>query len=226
MGGRVEMRDNAPMSDVDEAAPPRRARSYMPPFRVLPGFLAPAETAQLLDYAAANEAAFRATKVGVAGKGRVDPSFRISRACSEVGETGPLLARKLKQIGPDLTAALKVTPFEVSRVELQLVAHGDGAYYRRHIDTQTAVDVENVRVLSGVFYLNRQPRGFAGGALRLYAIGGDEIRFVDVEPAHNSLVVFPAWAPHEVMPVSCPSGAFMDSRFAVNCWLHKRRIDG
>ena len=80
---------------------------------------------------------------------------------------------------------------------------------------------KNIRALSGVYYLHRAPKGFSGGALRFYAIG-DANRFVDVEPVHNSLLVFPSWAPHEVMPISCPTGAFMDSRFAVNCWLHRR----
>ena len=215
------MRDNRPMSDVDEAAATRPARSYMPPFRVLTDFLAPADAARLLDYAAANEAAFTATQVGVGGKGRVDPSFRVSRACRDLGESGPLLERRLREIGLALTAELKVTPFEISQVELQLVAHGDGAFYRRHIDTQTAADVTDIRALSGVYYLHREPRAFTGGALRLYAIG-DDTRFVDVEPMHNTLLVFPAWAPHEVRPVSCPSGEFMGSRFAVNCWLRKR----
>jgi hypothetical protein len=222
MGGPREMRDNVRMSDVEGAAPPRFARSYLPPFRALSDFLAPADVARLLDYAEANEAAFTPTQVGVGGKGRVDTSFRVSRACRDLGETSLLLTERLKAVAPELVADLKMTPFETSRVELQLVAHGDGAFYRRHIDTQTTSDTQNLRVLSGVYYLNRAPKRFSGGALRFYAIG-DEGRFVDVEPVHNTLVVFPAWVPHEVLPVSCPSGDFMDSRFAVNCWLHRRR---
>jgi Rps23 Pro-64 3,4-dihydroxylase Tpa1-like proline 4-hydroxylase len=80
-------------------------------------------------------------------------------------------------------------------------------------------------VLSGVYYFHRRPRAFTGGELRLYAIG-DPDRFVDIEPTHNTLLVFPSWAPHEVRPVSCPTGQFMDSRFAINCWLHARRPPG
>jgi len=185
----------------------------------------PEETAALLGHAAASQAEFTATVVGVGARGRVDPSARISLASRTLGEVGPALARRLKAAAPDLVAALKMSAFEISRVELQLVAHGDGAFYRRHIDTQTTGDVENIRVLSAVYYLHRTPKRFTGGALRLHAIG-DEARFADVEPAHNTLVAFPAWAPHEVMPVSCPSGEFMDSRFAVNCWLHKKRGPG
>jgi Rps23 Pro-64 3,4-dihydroxylase Tpa1-like proline 4-hydroxylase len=210
------------MTDVEGAAPARPQRSYMPSFRVLPEFLAPDEAARLLDYAEANAAAFKPTEVGARDKARIDPSLRVSSSLRGLGPTGPLLKGKLEDMAGDLTAALRMSPFTVSSVELQLVAHGDGAFYRRHIDTGTATDLSSIRVLSGVYYLHRAPKRFAGGALRLYAIG-DADRFVDVEPLHNSLLVFPSWAPHEVMPVSCPSGAFMDSRFAVNCWLRMRR---
>ena len=133
-----------------------------------------------------------------------------------------MLRARALELAPDLIAGLRLTPFEISKVELELVAHGDGAFYARHIDTAMSGSAEHVRVLSAVYYLHRQPRAFDGGALRLYAIG-DDSRFVDVEPASNTLVAFPSWAPHEVRPVSCPSGRFGDSRFAVNIWLRKRR---
>ena len=114
-----------------------------------------------------------------------------------------------------------LTAFEVSQVELELMAHGDGAFYKRHLDTQTGGDARSRRLVSGVYYFNHRPKAFSGGALRLYAIGDDD-RFIVIEPVHNSLLVFPSWAPHEVMPVSCPSKAFVDSRFAVNCWLRRK----
>jgi SM-20-related protein len=78
-------------------------------------------------------------------------------------------------------------------------------------------------VLSGVYYFHAEPKAFTGGALRLYAIGGQGERYVDIEPTHNSLLMFPSWAPHEVMPVRCPSRRFVDSRFAINCWVHRAK---
>jgi Rps23 Pro-64 3,4-dihydroxylase Tpa1-like proline 4-hydroxylase len=118
-----------------------------------------------------------------------------------------------------LLAELKMSASELSRFETELVAHGDGAFYARHIDTQMqAQDRPGIRVLSGVYYFHRLPKAFSGGALRLYGFGAG---FVDIEPTHNSLLVFPSWARHEVRPVSCPSGAFMDSRFAINCWVYR-----
>jgi SM-20-related protein len=46
---------------------------------------------------------------------------------------------------------------------------------------------------------------------------------VAVEPEHNRLVAFPAFVPHEVVPISCPGNAFADRRFSINCWLHRAR---
>ena len=65
----------------------------------------------------------------------------------------------------------------------------------------------------------RQPCGFSGGTLRIYPLTG--AGHIDIAPVHNSLLVFPSFVQHEVMPVACPSRHFMDSRFAVNCWFRK-----
>ena len=61
---------------------------------------------------------------------------------------------------------------EKADVELELVAHNDGAFYARHIDTATGEDSNQVRVLSGVYYFHAKPKAFTGGALRLFAIRG------------------------------------------------------
>ena len=129
---------------------------------------------------------------------------------------------------PSLISQLRVTPFDAPNLETELVAHGDGAFYKRHVDTQTPrhPEVNGIRVLSGVYYFHAEPKAFTGGELRLYALGGKSgENFVDIEPVNNSLLVFPAWAPHEVRPVSCPSKRFIDSRFAINCWLRRQKLD-
>lgn len=99
---------------------------------------------------------------------------------------------------PELLRALGMRPFTRSHVQVELVAHGDGASYARHIDTVTG---------------SVQPQG----PRRLHALMGDKI--TDIEPAHDLMVAFPSWMPHEVMPVSVPGGRFEDSRFAMNIWL-------
>ena len=194
--------------------------SIAPPHCVVRDFL-PAETvAALLDFAQHHETEFEPTGVGDAAV--LDPTIRVSHGLRRIRPFRPVLTECLLQAAPALIAGLRMTPFEVSRVELQLVAHGDGAFYAPHIDLEIGGHAEHLRVLSGVYYFHREPKAFSGGALRLHAIA-DESRFIDIEPVHNTLLAFPAWAPHQVRPVSVPSGAFMDARFAINCWLWRRR---
>ena len=45
--------------------------------------------------------------------------------------------------------------------------------------------------------------------------------FADIEPETDSLVAFPSWLRHEVLPVRIPSAAWADGRFTINCWLHR-----
>jgi SM-20-related protein len=199
-------------------------RSVMPPYLVLRDFLDEATVAGLLDDTLSRQSDFTPTRLGPA---EVNPSVRVSTGLRQLGAYRQILNAKILDLVPQLIAQLQVTPFQAHRVETELVAHGDGAFYKRHIDTQTTHynEVDQIRVLSGVYYFNVEPKGFTGGALRLYAIGGDGDCAADIEPVRNSLLVFPSWAPHEVMPVNCRSKRFADSRFAINCWVHCKKPD-
>jgi len=206
---------------IDSAnAPSSLGTGLMLPHLVLHDFLDAETVAGLLDFAAAHEADFYSTKVR---SGRVNPAMRVSKGIRELGQYRALLKAKIINTLPMLVTRLRVNAVDEPGVELELVAHGDGAFYKRHIDTQTASERERIRVVSGVYYFHAQPKAFTGGALRLYAVGGAGDAFIDVAPQHNSLLVFPSWAPHEVMPVSCPSQRFTDSRFAINCWVYTKK---
>jgi len=67
------------------------------------------------------------------------------------------------------------------------------------------------------------PKAFSGGVLRLHSLAasGHQGTFVDIPPDYDTLVFFPSMFPHEVLPVKSPSGKFMDSRFAINCWIYQ-----
>jgi Rps23 Pro-64 3,4-dihydroxylase Tpa1-like proline 4-hydroxylase len=120
-----------------------------------------------------------------------------------------------------------MTPIVAEKLEVEMIAHGDGGFYGRHVDLNPHREAETIRALSGVYYFHTRPRAFTGGELRLYpSATGATDTFIDVEPAHNSFAVFPSWLTHEVMPVRCPSGRFADSRFSVNCWVHIARKPG
>ena len=205
----------------EQAAP---GRSLMPPYLILRSFLPEDTASDLLEFALAQEKGFSQTMTGRAGEGALRPNIRVSVSTRELGAFRPLLRDKLRSLVPELVARLRATPVNNPSFEIELVAHNDGAFYTRHIDTQTASDRDHIRVLSAVYYFHAEPKAFSGGALRLYAIGDpSQQAFVDVEPERNMLLVFPAWAPHEVMPIDCPSKRFADSRFAINCWVYRKR---
>ena len=209
---------------VKRTAPPE----LMPPYRVYRGFLDTTTHASLLAWTIENEAKFETSLIeGNKDGERYDPSLRTSLRVSDFGSVKAVLGRRLMDFVPTLITDLGVTPFEPSGAELELVANNDGAFFKRHIDTLMAGGRKaSDRILSAVYYFHSEPKGFSGGALRLFSFGtkeGDN-NFVDVQPEQNILVAFPSWASHEVLPVRCPSNLFSDSRFNVNCWVHRHSI--
>ncbi|WP_329012262.1 2OG-Fe(II) oxygenase [Streptomyces sp. NBC_00690] len=108
-----------------------------------------------------------------------------------------------------------------------LNVHNDGDFYGPHQDCTH--DFQPDRVLTFVYYLNRSPRPFQGGDLRVYDISlpvssegkatWESRTWRDYEPQHDSIVFFRPSAWHEVRPVSCPSKQHEDSRFAINGWM-------
>lgn len=194
----------------------------MTPYLRQADFLPPHDHAALLDWTMANLSRF--SPAGLAGN-IVDPAVRRALTLRDLGPHHDLLEGHVRAAVPDWIAALRVTPFAISEVELELAAHNDGAHFLLHSDTYTRDQpARGDRMLSAVYYFHQEPQGFSGGCLRLHRIGaspGDT--GIDVPPAQNSLVVFPSWAPHEVLRVDCPSGDLVNSRFAVNCWVYRAR---
>ena len=204
----------------DQAA----ARGRMPPLHIYPDFLASGDHQALLAWALSHEASFAPSRLdGDVYNAERRSSVSLSKSAGKAWR-GALEAR-IDALAPRLFADAGVAPFAIVK-ELEMVAYQDGSRFKPHIDVLTGATrhARRDRVLSGVYYFHREPRGFSGGALRLFAFGaeGDDV-YVDVPPEQNSFVLFPSWVRHEVREVSCPSGQFADSRFAVNCWLCRAR---
>ena len=138
-----------------------------------------------------------------------------------------LLSRRLYLSLPDLFGMAGMQAFPVSRIELELVVYRDGAYFRPHTDTKRLGEpAAEDRLITGVYYFHKEPKGFSGGALRLHRFGVSDPGpddYAEIEPQQNSLLVFPSWSIHEVTPVSTPSESLADARFAVNCWINRER---
>lgn len=83
------------------------------------------------------------------------------------------------------------------------------------------------RVLTYVYYFHREPKSFTGGELVIYDSKSENGYLVAakshkvIQPTNNTIIFFPSQCMHEVLPVSCPSEYFADSRFTINGWLRR-----
>jgi len=180
---------------------------------------------RLLEYARLNQHRFKEAKVGYADSGAVNPERRRSLKLKNFGELKVEIEGKIRSALPTLFEKLGSPPFVPFDIELELIAHGDGAFFALHKDTfgQTT-EAQSHRVISAVYYFHELPKAFSDGVLRLHPLAPDPSSnsHVDIEPLNDTLVFFPSWFPHEVTLVKCPSRRFEDSRFAINCWIHRK----
>lgn len=192
-------------------------------YTTIPKFLGAELNRELLDFADASRSNFLDTGVGVDSE--VHTATRVSKRLSDLREYREKIERRVLEKVPELLEQLRMSRFSPTGCEIELVAHEDGAFYRRHIDVFTDKSREklrNDRLLTVVYYLFRQPKMFSGGELRLYPIPSishkvDE--YIDVAPENDVAVAFSSWVPHEVRPIRCSAGQFRDARFAINCWV-------
>jgi SM-20-related protein len=121
----------------------------------------------------------------------------------------------LRERFPEISAAFPQMP-KSPEIEVQLTAHADGQFYKRHLDNGDPAS--ETRVLTFVWYFRMgETQQFTGGWL---VIDSPEIRYV-IDPDHNSMVVFPSGWWHEVMPTHMPSGDWKDARFTLNGWIRR-----
>jgi Rps23 Pro-64 3,4-dihydroxylase Tpa1-like proline 4-hydroxylase len=180
-------------------------------------FLSSSAADDLLAYAIANEQRFTPSGLHYSGEYSVNPAVRTSLRLDDFEPKATEFQAIFMPLVPQLAANLGLRAPTVHRVELELVAHGDGAFFARHLDNSLHAETQSRRFLSGTYYFHATPKAFDGGQLRLFASGAAAP--IEVDPVHNSLAVFPPWIVHEVTPVQCGSRRFADSRFSINVWL-------
>lgn len=196
----------------------------IPPYTLRGAVLSADEYASLLQWVLANEAALSPSLV----TGDVHrPSGRSARSFYGEAPWKPWLAQRIGALLPGILPELGMPPFAPSDFEIELVAYDDQCFIGRHRDTGTgATRHKRDRVVSMVYYLHREPRGFSGGALRLLPVApssAGEAAYADIVPVQNGLVAFPSWAIHEVLPVHVTSRRYEDARFAINVWAQRNQ---
>ena len=199
------------------------SRSLLPTISIIDNALSSELASAILEYATSHRDDFSPATIHRTGNAG-DLEFRSSMRCKAgLGPFEHAFAATMERMFPDLCVSTGTAPFTFSELETELVAHRDGDFYKEHIDIRRAEDGRpeaSPRVLTTVWYLNLVPKKFEGGHIRLRAIVGDETK--TIEPIHNRLIAFPAFAPHEVLPTSVPGNAFENARFAVNCWFRRK----
>lgn len=156
----------------------------------------------------------------------MDSSLRHSLCLKDLGGfADPIKAFVAAAAGPAIHA-LNLTEPRVEPKEFAITAYPDRGHISEHIDTRSGSD--RLRILSCVYYFSATPRPFSGGELRLYGFPkwaapgrAAPLPYLDIAPETDTLVIFPSWLRHEVRPVHAPSGAWADSRFTINCWIHR-----
>jgi SM-20-related protein len=190
----------------------------VPPHGCIRNWLGREAVERLLAYAEANEHLFKDSELA---KG-LDRTRRISRKLELGGDHKNEIVAKVQESLPVILETLRVKPF-IPKFEVELVAHGDGAFFALHYDTITY----RRRIISAVYYFHAMPKTFSGGVLRLHSMAAikQQGTFIDIPPECDTLVFFSSIFPHEVLPIKLPSARFLDSRFAINIWLSQRAED-
>jgi SM-20-related protein len=203
-----------------------------PPHSVTDDWLDASQVDKLLDWTLSQRGRFEPATLA---DGSVHPEARQALSLRDLGPCHDDFLALARVAASPWTQQLRVTPFQLHWVELELAAHNDGAHFVRHVDTFTGDRRGRLgdRLISAIYYFHRQPQGFTGGNLRLHGFAAPQAASaasaasvaptVDIAPRHNRLVVFPSWLPHEVLSVHCAGGNFADSRFAVNLWLTRNQ---
>jgi Rps23 Pro-64 3,4-dihydroxylase Tpa1-like proline 4-hydroxylase len=167
---------------------------------------------------------FVASGVYEEGRGRIDPSQRMSSVLPQPAAHRrlflPYVEEAVERCG--VAGVLGVDPIRLQRYELQVTHHGDGAFFKAHNDNGN--EINRYRTVSFVYYFHVEPKRFGGGSLLLFDADLEAERyssgsFTRIEPTNNSIVFFPSSAPHEVERVAVETGEPTDGRFSLNGWI-------
>lgn len=113
-----------------------------------------------------------------------------------------------------ITAALGARAFKPSKSISSCVCFKDGAFFKRHTDV--VYEQEGRRKLTYVYYLNSEPKRFAGGDLLMF--DGNRVT-ATIEATNGKVVVFQSHTAHEVSKVQLSPDGFGDARLTITGFI-------
>ena len=196
------------------------------PHVVVPNFLGTEATKRLLRYTEERRADFLPATIYSrdAGGAKLDLGARNCLRLADIGPFKPLIKQAVAAVLPEAMTALGILGAPTRAREIEMCAYGDATFFAPHIDTQKTGPR---RIVSCIYYFYHEPPRFSGGELRFHGWqslspgNAQASMMIDVHPRCDSLTIFPSWLYHEVRPIACPSGAWRDYRFAINCWGYR-----
>ena len=194
-----------------------QARTGPVPFVRTTDFLPARRCGELLAFTQANRTRFEPAIDGrQAEPSRPKALVELRLAAREVR---PWFEARLRDAFLEALSLLRMRDRREHAIKMSISAHPHGCFFAKHTDDAPA---PFPRTLNATYYFHRQPRRFCGGDLLLHDAAGDTETFTRIEPLHNSIVVFPAWAVHQTTAVETLGShgeEFGDSRFAIHGWL-------
>ena len=198
-----------------QALPEAPMRDRPPPFVRRTNFLPPERCQALFSLAFANRERFAPAVVG--GPRRVDPSARraLTERAVTAREVQPWFETPLRSAFREALPRMGMPEPSEYWVEMAMSAYLGGGFFAEHVDAGPCF---RTRRLSFAYYFHAEPRRFRGGELLLHD-GHGQPGFTRIEPQHNSIVFYPAWALHQITAVEGDFKDFRDARFAIHGWL-------
>ena len=191
------------------------------PHLILQDVLPPEQLAGLMAWTLANETRYEPR---VLARQVPDPDRFLCLKLNDLGPFARIFRDRIRKEYEAWTRSLRLSAFTLGTVELRMAMYKDKGSFTYHLDINADPSSKtHTRMLTGVYYYHRVPQQFTGGAIRLFDLGAkpDSANFREIPPTHNTLLLFPSFVGHQVMPIRCESGAFADARFSINCWLHR-----
>src|SRR5712691_11340635 len=109
--------------------------NFPTPHKLIRNFLGEKTVRRLLQFAKDHQDKFRESTVGNYEEFGTDKLQRVSLCLSKIGDFKPEILAKTRNILPSVFVDLGCSPFEPAGFEIEMVAHGHGAFFTRHIDT-------------------------------------------------------------------------------------------